>query len=220
MRKKDQRFTALYAAPGFFRPKPGEPEEDETKEALTSGVYSAPEPPAAPFMCVYAGPDWFAGKKGDGAGAFAPTEPTEPAETAPAETAETAPAEYPENYAEEGSSAPFMEVYAGPDQFSANEPEEPSEPELEEPAPEEPAEAAHEETEEERIARLVEQYKNDPPGICGLVQADPEALKRNTGFMNMGMGMGIGANPRFCPECGTKATPGDKFCRQCGSKLI
>ena len=207
MKKKDQRFTALYAAPGFFRPKPGEKEEGEMKEPPITGVYAAPDAPTppenlaqgpeAPFMCVYAGPDWFAGKMREGAGAFAPVEP-----------APEKPAEYPENYAEPEPSAPFTEVYAGPDQLAP-----------EEPAAEAPAEE-HAETEEERIARLTEEFKNNPPAICGLVQADPEALRRNTGFMNMNMGMGMGANPRFCSECGAKAHPGDKFCRECGSKLL
>ena len=29
-----------------------------------------------------------------------------------------------------------------------------------------------------------------------------------------------GGTPKFCPECGTKLTPGVKFCPECGNKLI
>ena len=29
-----------------------------------------------------------------------------------------------------------------------------------------------------------------------------------------------GNTPKFCPECGTKLTPGVKFCPECGNKLI
>lgn len=31
---------------------------------------------------------------------------------------------------------------------------------------------------------------------------------------------GTGTAPKFCPECGTKLTPGVKFCPECGNKLI
>jgi len=29
-----------------------------------------------------------------------------------------------------------------------------------------------------------------------------------------------GSGPKFCPQCGTKSTPGAKFCGECGGKLF
>lgn len=204
MKKKEPRFTALYAAPGFFRPGKAEKEpENGVKE---------PERPDYPASCAEpeADPAVISGVYG------CPT----PAEAGPKEAPQP---DYPANNMNEPDPAAFMCVYAGPDWFAARSgrgglgaelPDEGGK------APEEPEEPASEETEEERIARLTEQYKNDPPAICGLVQADPEALRRNTGFMNMNMCMGMGETPRFCSECGTPAKQGDKFCRSCGAKLL
>lgn len=84
-KKKGGFFTALYAAPGFMqgKKKPGWSEEgkeeegkeypnnyDEPDESAVNGVYAAPaiddtlpkadNEPA--FVCVYAGPEWFAAR--------------------------------------------------------------------------------------------------------------------------------------------------------------
>ena len=61
----------------------------------------------------------------------------------------------------------------------------------------------------------MEEMKEHPPMMQGLVQADHTAIPggMNMGMMNAFMGM------KFCPECGTKAYPGDKFCRECGARL-
>ena len=83
--KKQPRFTALYAAPAFsggLRPGKdgGEGNDypnnyDEPEKPVTGRVYDAPRPPRdgkpeaeaapepAPFVCVYAGPDWFASRR-------------------------------------------------------------------------------------------------------------------------------------------------------------
>ena len=196
MKKRRPPITVLYAAPGFFRPGRDDGEREDEKKPYPNNyeendapkqperdpdtmqaIYAVPDsmlqqdavkPPAEAFMCVYAGPDWFAAHNS------------------------------------------MNDVYAGP--VPQEEPEEPEDEPNE--TPEE-----HEETDEERHARLLKEFSENPPAVCGLVQAPPDRMDPNgaglAGMMNIGT-----STPKYCSECGTKTKPGDKFCRECGSRLI
>ena len=200
-------IAALYAAPGFFT-KDEYPENNKRPDPADERN----------FMAVYAGPDFFTGAK-----------------------------EYPVSLSEDDPSRPdpaMRKVYAGPDPLAGKEGKK-GRPEAEildvyaGPVPEEEPEAesgeapamnkgaeilgvyagpapvcAQDETDEEIMERLMKQLEKDPPMMQGLVQASP------TPPSPLGMGMMGGlAGMRFCPECGTKAVPGDKFCRECGTSL-
>ena len=64
----------VYAGPEFFEPfersDPSEPEEKDEPRPM-EGVYAGPPVPP-PFMCVYAGPEFFNGIKSQPVGAPAP----------------------------------------------------------------------------------------------------------------------------------------------------
>ncbi|MBR0136086.1 MAG: hypothetical protein IJM18_07780 [Clostridia bacterium] len=69
MKKKEPRFIALYAAPGFFNRKNGEEQKPDIIPPVEADKPSGNEypenymeddgPTVPPMVCVYAGPDWF-----------------------------------------------------------------------------------------------------------------------------------------------------------------
>ncbi|MBQ4341502.1 MAG: zinc ribbon domain-containing protein [Clostridia bacterium] len=201
MKKKDRRFVALYAAPGFFRPQPEKP-DDGQEETPRDYPESHAEKDDRGMVDVYACP--MPGEE--------PEEPTQPGEpTQPDEPS------YPQSFVPDTDPNAFMCVYAGPDWFAGRwqmagafvgntdvKPEA-----TEEPAPETP-----EDDDDEKMRILMEEMEKNPPQVCGLVMNDPSKTPINM------MGMGMRQTPNYCPECGTPCVRGDKFCRNCGEKLI
>lgn len=231
MKKKDRRFVALYAAPGFFRPQPEKPDDGQEGKAPDYPKNHAEEDDRG-MVDVYACP--MPGEE--------PEEPTEPGEptqpdepTQPGEPTQPDGPSYPQNFVPDTDPNAFMCVYAGPDWFAGRwqmagafvgnvdeKPEtagEPAPETPEEPAPEttaEPAPETPEEDDDEKMRILMEEMEKNPPQVCGLVMNDPSRTPVNM----MGMGMGMRQTPNYCPECGTPCVRGDKFCRSCGTKLV
>ena len=70
-------IEAVYAGPEFFEREPEEPDlpeqEPPSAPAPEEDRVVPPPPPPPPMMCVYAGPDYFSGKKP--VGVFVPVTP-------------------------------------------------------------------------------------------------------------------------------------------------
>ena len=68
-------IEAVYAGPEFFEREPEEPDlpEQEPPSAPAPEEDREGPPPPPPMMCVYAGPDYFSGKKP--VGVFVPVTP-------------------------------------------------------------------------------------------------------------------------------------------------
>ncbi len=146
--------------------------------------------------------------------------------------------EYPHNYEERPSvtaptyaapqpkEPPMVCVYAGPDWFNARAEERDALitgvyacPDAGDPIEPEARPAEDELSEEER--RILEELKNNPPAMMGLVQAPRDPMVINPfGMGMMGAVQSCCATPKFCPECGSKTVEGDKFCRECGKKFV
>ena len=88
----EAEFEDVYAGPEFFGRGQDEPEEAEDVEEAEEAVEEAPEkaapknpdfpdrPVPAPFMCVYAGPDYFSNRPSEAPrGVFIPNGDTKPA---------------------------------------------------------------------------------------------------------------------------------------------
>ena len=209
-RKKEGRFTALYAAPAFmqgFQPGPKDREKkdypnnyDETEKPVTNRVYDAPNfnkpgndaengqdegasgRPA--FICVYAGPEWFAARRRE-------QEELE---------AQKAREENADAYGEDD-----MGEAVGED----------------EPGEESPCDKPCGEPEED--GEEPPRFPDEGPMLMGKVCVPPERFERrereHCGDTVDAKEKKLNNTPKFCPACGSATVKGANYCINCGRRL-